>query len=209
VRRRYTLGRRQQSVDATRERIVSAARELLASPQGAREMTIEAVARAAAVTRATVYGQFDSKQRLLAAVLDALALEGGLDRIPAVLQRDDPVAALDEFIALLVRFYAMDRAVHRQLTAMADIDPALHEIVSQRQGRRRGVLTALVKRIDPSLARAPRRLADAVDALFALTSPTILDHLGDGRSAAEIAAIVQRLARSAIPPAAMSKESER
>ena len=201
MRRRYTLGRRQQKADATRERIVIAARGLLASPDGARAMTIEAVARAAEVTRATVYLQFDSKQRLLGAVLDHLAREGGLERIPAILELTDPLKALDEFIALLVRFYAVDRDLHRQLGALAEIDPTLREIVRERQGRRRGVLTALAKRIDPTLARAPRRLADAVDTLFALTAPTIVEQLGDGRTGAQVATIVQRLARAAIPPA--------
>jgi AcrR family transcriptional regulator len=201
VRRRYTLGRRQIAVDATRQRIIAAARELLASPNGAREMTIEAVARTAAVTRATVYQQFDTKQRLLAAVLDAVALDGGLDRIPAALQRNDPHDALDELIAILVRFYTMDRDIHRQLSAMAEIDPTFREIVSERQGRRRALLELLAKRIDPTLARAPRRLAETSDTLFAITSAALFDQLAGTRTPAQIAAIVQRLARAAIAPA--------
>jgi AcrR family transcriptional regulator len=201
VRRRYTLGRRQIAVDATRQRIVSAARELLASPNGARAMTIEAVARAAEVTRATVYQQFDTKQRLLAAVLDAVALDGGLDRIPTALKRSDPHEALDELLAILVRFYTMDRDIHRQLSAMAEIDPTFREMVSERQGRRRAVLELLAKRIDPTLARAPRRLAESSDALFAITSAALFDQLAGTRTAAQIAVIVQRLARAAIAPA--------
>jgi AcrR family transcriptional regulator len=201
VRRRYTLGRRQIAVDATRQRIIAAARELLASPNGAREMTIEAVARTAAVTRATVYQQFDTKQRLLAAVLDALALDGGLDRIPTALQQSDPYEALDELIAIFVRFYTMDRDIHRHLSAMAEIDPKFREIVSERQGRRRALLELLAKRIDPTLARAPRRLAETSDTLFAITSAALFDQLAGTRTPAQIAAIVQRLARAAIAPA--------
>lgn len=201
MRRRYTLGRRQQAVDATRDRIVTAARELLASPNGAHALTIEAVARAADVTRATVYQRFDSKPRLLAAVLDTVALEGGLDRIPAVLKHSNPSEALDELIAIIVRFYTMERDFHRNLSALAEIDPRLRELVSERHGRRRNLLELLARRIDPTLARAPRRLAEALDTLFALTSLTMLDQLGDQRTAAQITAIVQRLARAAIPPA--------
>lgn len=208
--RRYSLGRRQLAVDATRGRIVTAARTLLASPNGAREMTIDAVARAADVTRATVYQQFDSKQRLLGAVLDEIAREGGLDQIGMVMQRRDPWEALDEFIALLMRFYASESDVHRHLSALAQIDPKLREIISERRGRRRKVLEVLTRRIDPSLARAPRRHADAVDALFTLTSPTTFEQLSEGRTAAQIAALLQRLARAAIPGAAShSVESDR
>jgi AcrR family transcriptional regulator len=199
VTRRYRLGRRQHMADATRERIVTAARGLLSSPNGAREMTIEAVARAADVTRATVYLQFDSKQRLLGAVLDQLAREGGLERIPAILALPDAHQALDEFIELLVGFYLSDRDLHRHLTALVDIDPKLRKTVRERQGRRRMLLAALAKRIDPALARAPRRLGDAVDTLFVLTAPITVEQLGEGRTSAQVAAIVQRLARAAIP----------
>ncbi len=164
-------------------------------------MTIEAVARTAAVTRATVYQRFDTKQQLLAAVLDEVALDGGLDRIPEALRRNDPYEALDELIAILVRFYAMDRDIHRHLSAMAEIDPTFREIVSERQGRRRTVLELLAKRIDPALGRAPRRLAETSDALFAITSTAMFDQLAGTRTPAQIAAIVQRLARAAIAPA--------
>ena len=201
VNRPYTLGRRRQSADATRERIIAAARALLATPDGARAMTIDAVARLAGVTRATVYQQVDSKQHLLGAVLDDLARERGLDRLPTVIMSGDPESARDEFIAVLVRFWAADRDLHRHLSALAEIDPALRDIVRERQERRRKAITVLVKRVDPTLARAPRRLAESVDSLFALTSPTMLTQLAERRTPAQIAAIVQRLARAAIPPA--------
>jgi hypothetical protein len=44
-------------------------------------------------------------------------------------------------------------------------------------------------------------LAEAVDAMFALTSPTMLTQLAERRTPAQITTIVQRLARAAIPPA--------
>jgi AcrR family transcriptional regulator len=201
VTRPYALGRRRQTADATRERIIAAARALLATPDGGRAMTIDAVARTAGVTRATVYQQLESKQMLLGAVLDDLARERGLDRLPTVIMSGDPESARDEFIAVLVRFWAADRDLHRHLSALAEIDPTLRDIVRERQERRRKAITMLVKRVDPTLARAPRRLAESVDALFALTSPTMLTQLAERRTPAQIATIVQRLARAAIPPA--------
>jgi len=200
--RPYNLGRRQQTTDATRERIVAAARELLAGPDGARAMTIDAVARAAGVTRATVYQQLGSKQRLLGAVLDDLARDAGLYGLADVIMQAEPVVALDEFISVIVRFWASDRTLHRHLTALSEMDPELRELVRERRSRREKAVTMLAKRLDPSLARAPKRLTESVDVLLALTGPPMLDALAsERRTPAQIVEIVQRLARAAIPPA--------
>jgi AcrR family transcriptional regulator len=199
VTRRYTLGRRRVQAEATRERIVAAARTLLGTPDGARAMTIDAVAREAGVTRATVYQQMESKPRLLAAVLDDLARERGLDRIGTVLGAPDPTEALDGLVDPFVRFWAADRELHRHLSGLMEIDPSLREALRERQGRRRRSIAAVAKRIDPSLAQSTRRLADVVDAIVALLSPAMLERLAPRRSTAQVAAIVRRLARAAIP----------
>ncbi|MEO8562503.1 MAG: hypothetical protein ABI601_10540 [bacterium] len=113
-----------------------------------------------------------------------------------------PERALDEVVATIVRFWATDRMLHRHLSALADIDPELREIVHERRERRRTTITMAMSRIDPTLAGSPKRLSEAVDAVFALTSPTMLDALsGRRRSVARITQIVQRLARASIPPA--------
>jgi AcrR family transcriptional regulator len=199
--RPYSLGRRQQSTDETRARIIAAARTLLASADGARALTIDAVAREAGVTRATVYQQIESKQRLLGEVLDQLAFEGGLHRVRAMISELPPEEALDALLATIVRFWASDRTLHLHLSALVEIDPELREILHERRERRRKSITLALTRLDPALGRSPDRLAEAVDAVFALTSPIMLDALASRRrSVARITRIVQRLARAAIPP---------
>src|SRR2546422_6186455 len=70
--RPYRLGRRQAAVDQTRARILKAARALLVA-RGNTDFSIEAVARRARVTRATVYQRFGSRPNLLEALFDDLA----------------------------------------------------------------------------------------------------------------------------------------
>src|SRR2546428_10724667 len=68
--RPYRLGRRQAAVDRTRARILTAARALLVA-RGNTDFSIEAVARRARVTRATVYQRSGSRPQLLAAPFGA------------------------------------------------------------------------------------------------------------------------------------------
>ena len=77
TRRGYHLGRRQAAVDRTRARILKAARGLLVA-RGNIAFSIEAVARRARVTRATVYQRFGSRPKLLEALFDDLARRGGM-----------------------------------------------------------------------------------------------------------------------------------
>ena len=199
--RAYTLGRRQRTTDETRARILASARSLLAGVNGGQALTIDAVAREADVTRVTVYQHFESKQRLLGAVLDELAAMGGMHHLRAAIMAGPPEHALDQVVATIVRFWASDRMLHRHLSALADIDPELRDIVHERRERRRMTIAMAMSRMDPALARSPKRLVEAVDAVFALTSPTMLDALsGRRRSVARITQIVQRLARAAVPP---------
>src|SRR4051794_41976550 len=74
--RPYRLGRRAENIEQTRGRIIAAMRELLAR-DGYRSTSLEEVARAADVTRATVYYQFGSKAGLLEAVVGDIQRRGG------------------------------------------------------------------------------------------------------------------------------------
>src|SRR5262245_56038612 len=107
------------AVDRTRDRTVAAARALLASPDGARELTIDAVARRAGVARMTVYYQFGSKSGLLEALFDALAREGLVERLRASFSHAEPFDALGAFIGAFVGFWSSDRLVIRRLRSLA------------------------------------------------------------------------------------------
>src|ERR1700704_737043 len=102
--RPYRLGRRQAAVDRTRARILKAARALLVA-RGSTEFSIEAVAQRARVTRPTVYQQFGSRPKLLEALFDDLARQGGMGDLADAFRQPDPEEALARLIATFGRFW--------------------------------------------------------------------------------------------------------
>jgi AcrR family transcriptional regulator len=196
--RPYHLGRRQTAVDRTRARILKAARALLVA-RGNGEFGIDAVARRARVTRATVYHQFGSRPRLLEALFDELAAEGGMWDLPAAFRHPDPDEALARFVQTFGRFWTAHRPLQRRLLALAALDPGLDRALSARQEWRRQGLRVLVGRLSER-HRLPRAVLDeTIDVLFTLTSFHTFDGLaGATRTPAAVAPVVLRLARRAL-----------
>ena len=192
--RPYRMERRREITDETRLRIVQAARELLASPEGSAKFSVEAVARDAGVARMTVYYQFGSMRGLIEGICDSLAIAGGMDRMADAFCRPDPLEALDRFIAVLMRFWETDRPVRRGLGAL---DPETAAVLEARSGRRRHGLQVLLGRLAKETGRPkPKELEDVVDRRSMLTAFHTYDSLaGPKRSVERVTAMVQQLAR--------------
>jgi len=169
---------------------------LLAADDGG-PVSLDAVAKAAGVTRLTVYNQFGSRRALLEAVFDDLAQRGGLARLPEAMTHSDPRAGLDRLIAIFCAFWDFRRAAMARLEAEGVADPELADSLAARNARRRQALTVLVGRmIGRSGARAPQ---DLVDVLFALTAYSFFAALTEGRrSTAAACALIQAMARDAV-----------
>jgi len=130
--RTYQMGQRQAATDKTKERILNAARKLLLGEDFS-TFTMEAVARAADVSRLTVYYQFDSKAGLLEALYNHIARRGEMARLADVFRHGaDPLKMLQDFILVFARFWASDRDVIRRLHALGAIDA---EIVQSLRAR--------------------------------------------------------------------------
>jgi AcrR family transcriptional regulator len=198
--RPYRLGRRQAAADETRARLVAAARELLSADDGVSGFTIDTVARHAGVARMTLYHHFGSKQGLLDALFNSLAASGGMEELASAFRRENPLDALDEFIATFARFWTVHRLVHRRLHGLAAIDPEFEPVWRERHGWRREGLTVLVRRLAKDLRRPKaKEINDVVDVLYTLTGFPTFDVLaGDTRTPEDVAPVVQRLARAAV-----------
>jgi AcrR family transcriptional regulator len=198
--RPYRLGRRKAASEQTRERILAAARELLASPGGLSGFTIDAVAKQAGVARMTVYYQFGSKSGLLEALCDALAIRGGIQQMSNVYREPNPLAALDQFIAVFGGFWESDRLVIRRLSSLGALDPELERVLQGRAERRRQHASALVGRLTETFGRpAAASFHEAVAILQTLTSFETFDSLaGPARGPLAVVPVVQRLARAAL-----------
>lgn len=198
--RPYRLCRRKEASDQRRERILAAARELLSARGGLAGFTIDGVAKQAGVARMTVYHQFGSKTGLLEALCDSLAMRGGIEQMGAVYRQPDPLAALDQLIAVFAGFWDSDRLVIRRLNSLGALDPELGRVLRGRAERRRHHAGVLVQRLTEALGRpAPESFQEAVDILHALTSFETFDCLaGSRRSPLAMVPVVQRLIRAAL-----------
>jgi AcrR family transcriptional regulator len=194
--RSYLSPARDAAAAATQAKVVEAAARLLREPGAAAGFSLDAVAKAAGVTRLTVYNKFGSRRGLLEAVFDQRAQEGGLARIPEAMKMPDPRAALARIVTIFCEFWAHDPAVG-SLHDAASADPEFRLALTERNELRRTLLRALVKRcLAPAQHR--RRGDDAVDLLFALTSHAMYRSLEQGRSGAQVCALLLPLCEKAL-----------
>jgi AcrR family transcriptional regulator len=198
--RPYRMARRRETTDENRQRIINAARELLASSDQAARFSLEAVARHAGVARMTVYYQFGSLRGLLEGLCNSLAITGGMTHLADVFHRANAVEALDQFIAVFMGFWESDRSVMRGLRALATLDPDFAAVLEERSGWRRKGLQVLLGRLAKQTGRPkPRDMSDMVDLLYTITDFPIYDSLaGRRRKLEQVTKMVQRLARQAL-----------
>jgi AcrR family transcriptional regulator len=145
--------RRTESTAATRQSIVTAARDLLAERDW-RHFTLDAVATRAGVTRVTVYNQMRDKYGLLDAVLTELVTAGGMDELVTATQGRPPAEALADVIGRTCRFWHAGRPVLRPLFALAAIDARIAADLGRREGWRAAQLARITGLTpgDPALA---------------------------------------------------------
>src|SRR5580693_193958 len=97
--RPYVSPIRDTAAAEKRARVVDAASRLLREQADVASFSLDAVGKAAGVTRLTVYNQFGSRRGLLEAVFDEIARHGGLHQLPDAMAMSDPRTALVDRIA--------------------------------------------------------------------------------------------------------------
>lgn len=195
-RRRYRSAVRDEAASENRARVLATAIRLLGAPESS-AMSMEAVAKAAGVTRLTVYNQFGSRSALLEEVFDELARRGDLDRLPEAMAMTDPRAALRRLIEIFCEFWGSDPAVDR-LNRVASMDEEFAAALAARHARRRKALSVLVQRLVQAGHLAAKNSAAATDVLFALTAPDFYRTLSAGRGKSAACTLVVRLCNAAI-----------
>jgi len=205
--RSYNSPGREAAASQTRERIVAAAATILGSAKGVEDFSLEAVAKAAGVTRLTVYNQFGSRRAVLEAVFDAVAVRGGLHRLAEAMTDPDPHAALVRIIAIFCAFWSFDPGALGLLHAVGSSNPEFAESVNARNERRRKLFSSLVRRIADDAPLRQKAQRDLVDILFALTSFAFFAQLTTGgRGASAACRMIQELAQDAVRRAIEEKE---
>ena len=201
--RTYNSPSRVAAAAQTRERLVVAAGELLASAEGLRGFSLEAVAKRAGVGRLTVYNQFGSRRALLEAVLDDVAVRGGLQRLAQAMAEANPHLGLSLLVAVFCEFFAGAGPVMAHVIAAGASDSELKQSLRERNERRRHALQVLVGRMISQGDLRADAADDLVDMLWALTgAPFLMDLTLGGRSPQDACALVQAAAADAVVRAA-------
>jgi AcrR family transcriptional regulator len=200
--RSYDLGRRRPAAEATRERILEAARALVGGKGDLAEFSMEAVAAKAGVSRMTVYNQFESRTGLLEALADHLAVRGGMQRLREVFGRPDLEGAVRKFVEVFVGFWASDRTTLRRMRALGVLFPSLHRGLPARDAWRLEAARNLLARhglapAAPEDGRGP----DAAELLAALTSFDVFDSLcREPRTPEDVARTISEIALRSLRP---------
>jgi len=143
--RAYSPGKRAGQKEATRQRILDAARELLIDDRA--QIAMEAIARRAGVTRATVYLQFGSRRELFLAVLNGALDRANVRDVRKGLQHRDPATAARLMLRGSCRFWASEYPLFRRVKSLATVDPVIGELDRLKEGVREGHISNLVSRL--------------------------------------------------------------
>lgn len=182
VKRDYRSDLRAAQAAETRRVVVAAARDSFVA-NGYAATTIDAVAKAAGVSRKTVFTAVGGKVELLKTALDwSVAGDDGqatlIDRprLRAVLASDDPGRLLIEWAELLVEIDARVSGVFRALEVAAETDAEARAPLSESQQQRLDGARAVVSRLatlgalDPAVSRR-----EATDIAWLATDPVLYD----------------------------------
>jgi len=194
AKRPYVSAQRTAATAETRQRILLAAKQILRE-EGIAAFSLEAVGKAAGVTRLTVYNQFGSRAGLLEAVFDEIALGGRLPRLRDAISNPDPRTGISQLIHIFCDFWSSDPAVARLHDTMAADEELANALLARNERRRRGI-RALIEKIDcPRTAETER---DVVDLIFGLTSCAMYRMLADARAPRAVAELIEQVSGDAI-----------
>ncbi|TPL75261.1 TetR/AcrR family transcriptional regulator [Mesorhizobium sp. B2-3-13] len=195
TKRPYVSELRAAAAAQKRDHVVEAAQRQLREA-GIAGFSLDSVAKAAGVTRLTVYNHFGSRRGLLEAAFDEIAQRGGLSRLSVATGNPDGRKGVEQLVDIFCAFWGSDPALASLHAAMA-IDDEFAQALLERNERRRGNLSTLVDRIlDGGTAKTAR--AEAIDLMFGLTSCAMYEHLIKGRSSRAVATIIKRACNNAI-----------
>jgi AcrR family transcriptional regulator len=182
VKRDYHSTLRTEQAAETRRAVVAAALRLFVA-HGYGATTIDAVAKAAGVSRKTVFTTVGGKVELLKTAVDwAVA---GDDRAQAVAERprmrdvfalDDPARLLAEWAQVMVEIDQRVAGVFRALEVAAELDDDAHRLLDELHQQRLDGAREVVKRLAKlgALTTAVSR-AEAVDVAWLSTDPVLFD----------------------------------
>jgi len=185
AKRPYSSPLRQEAAEATRMRILGAAREVLLEA-GYPATTMAVIARRAGVAVQTLYAAFPGGKATLARAVYDVTLAGDGRPIPqsdrpevhAITAEPDPVRKLARFAAMAAGIAVRVGPVHRVLRSAAATDAAAGELVARAEHQRlvgsRGPVEHLA---GCGLLRSGLSVEEAAARVYVLTGPEVFERL--------------------------------
>lgn len=170
-KRPYDLGKRLERMDRNRAAVLRAARSQLEAGNY-QELTMASLAGESGVTRQTIHNLFGTRAAVLEALFDALALDGGMERMREVMTQPTAGVMLERFVQVFCEFWAANRVLFRRVHGIAAIDPVLGRVLEARNRRRLMAATRIASR-----SGVRNHLDQTAAALAALTSFEFYDVL--------------------------------
>jgi AcrR family transcriptional regulator len=197
--RRYDMRTRARAAAGTRAAILKAAHRLL-NQRDSTALTLQEVAAAAGVSRATIYKSVGSRARLLAAVFEDQGRLIGFDRVLAAMQMADPAVAVVATIRESCRAWSVMPEAIRKTLALAALDEQIGELVRNYERHRRARLSVLARRVcrTRAMGTPPPRVRDAAAMLALLTSFTTYDQLRLEHGTRRSTDLLVRMARASL-----------
>jgi AcrR family transcriptional regulator len=143
--RPYTASRRRESAESV-DRVLEAAERMIG--EGAfHSATMDELAAAAGVSRATVFNRFGTKLGVLEALFTR-GMEGPeMAAIQEALALEDPVDALEAAVGAACAIWEAYGLVHLQLQAVAVLEPAAAALIDRQREEQRVDIQALIQRL--------------------------------------------------------------
>lgn len=143
--RPYTRTRGRGTAESI-DRVLDAAERLI-HDNAFHTATMEQLAAAAGVSRATVFNRFGSKLGVLEALFTR-AMEGPeMQAIQDALAIEEPVAALGAVIDAACNIWEAYGAVHLQLQAVGTLEPHADALIEEQREQQRAELETLTRRL--------------------------------------------------------------
>ena len=148
--RTYRASRRRGSAQSV-DRVLDASDRLIRD-DAFHSATMDELAEAAGVSRATVFNRFGSKLGVLQTLFTRCLESPEMDAIREASALEDPVEALDAVIEASCQMWETHGHIQEQLQAIVILEPEASALVEQQKEDQRAGLLALTRR----LARAER-----------------------------------------------------
>lgn len=205
--RPYVSPLRAAGAEQTRRVLIDAATDFL-NEQPIAKFSLDAVAKAAGVTRLTVYNQFGSRRGLLEAVLDEIAEKGRVARVREAVESPNLSVGIERLVDVMCDFWESSPAIVR-LHEASSLDPEFGAAILERQELRRQAVGDLMKRAS---GRAPLTTAHraAIDLVSSLTSLPTYQTLAATQSSKAIRRLLKDACSDAVKRAVvLPRESAR